>query len=162
MLLPLLASVALLAGTGASHNLGEQGLSLVLAAEAKRSSLSAEVTWDSSDKVETGDGWLLDAATDWHTGLLTLGAGYSHRETSQWTKDVWWARAGVQQGPLWLLASVAPTSPNMEAKLEARLTMRHRWAVVKPRAWVAWHTTAEELGGYAWGLSMLIGGGTSP
>jgi len=155
--LALLASVALLAGTGASHNLGEQGIAFVVSAEAQYRSLSAEATWDTSDKVETGDGWLLDAASDWHTGPLTLGAAYSRRETSQWAKDVWWARAGVQHGPLWLLASVAPTSKNMEAKAEFRLRCVYRRLVVEERVYVQWHTTAQELGSYAYGLTVLVG-----
>jgi hypothetical protein len=45
----------------------------------------------------------------------------------------------------------------MEAKVEARLRLQHRWAVVEPRAWVGWHTMAEEIGGYAYGLSIMVG-----
>jgi hypothetical protein len=65
--------------------------------------------------------------------------------------------AGVTHGPLWLLASVAPDSRNMEAKAEVRLRLQHRWAVVEPRFWVGWHTMAEEIGGYAYGLSIMVG-----
>ena len=56
-----------------------------------------------------------------------------------------------------LLAEVAPDSSNMEARMEARVTLRHRWAIVEPRAWVGTHSTAEELGGYAYGVDILIG-----
>ena len=120
-------------------------------------SIRVEASWDAAHKVETGDGWSARGAADWRTGSLTLGADYTHRHTSAWSKDVWWARAGIQSGPLWLLASVAPDSRNMEAKVEARLTLRHRWAIVEPRAWVGTHSTAEELGSYAYGVDILIG-----
>jgi hypothetical protein len=116
-----------------------------------------EAQWDAAHKVETGDGWSARGAADWRTGPLTLGAGYSHRHTRRWSKDVWWARAGVQSGPLWLLASVAPDSRNMEAKVEARIRLRYKRAVLEPRLWVGWHTVAEELGGYAYGASVLVG-----
>ena len=157
-MLSLFLSVALLAGVTSSHRMGESGPSLAMSADTwLGSAVRLEAGLDMLAKVETGDGWSARGAADWRQGFLTLGAGYTHRHTSAWSKDVWWARAGMQSGPLWLLASVAPDSPNMEAKLEARLRLRHRWAVVEPRAWVGTHSTAEELGGYSYGVSILLG-----
>lgn len=153
-------AAAILAGLTATHNLGEQGTAYLVAAEVQHKSLSAEGSWDSSDKVETDDGWLAHGAADWHTGILTVGAGYSYRQTNAWSKDVWWARVGVQHGPLWLLASVAPASPNMEAKLEARLRCVYGRLVVEERAFVEWHRQLDMLGGgYAYGVQTLIGFG---
>lgn len=155
---PVLLSAALLAGVTGSHRMGESGPGLALSADAwlgERVRLDAGA--DTLEKIETGDGWSARGAVDWRSGFLTLGAGYTHRHTSVWSKDVWWARAGIQSGPVWLLASIAPDSPRMEARVEARVRLRHRWAVVEPRAWVGWHTVAEELGGYAYGATILIG-----
>ena len=156
-MLSLHLSAALLAGIGSSQRMGEVSPFAVATVQAGYRAVSGEVYWDNAAKVENHSGWLLRGAADWQTGPLTLGAAVSHRKTSGWSKTVGWARAGVRSGPLWLLASIAPDSPNMEARVEARLRLRHRWAVVEPRAWVGWHTTAEELGGYAWGVSTLIG-----
>ena len=154
----LCLAAAVLAGLTSTHRMGEQGAALSVAADAwLGEQVRIEAGWDGMAKIETGDGWSARGAADWRQGFLTLGAGYTHRHTSAWSKDVWWARAGMQSGPLWLLASVAPDSPNMEAKLEARLRLRHRWAVVEPRAWVGTHSTAEELGGYSYGVSILLG-----
>ena len=156
-MLTLLASAAILAGMGSSQRMGEVSPFAVATAQAGYRAISGEILWDSADKVENHSGWSLRGAGDWHCGVLTIGAGYSYRRTSAWSKDAWWARAGVQSGPLWLIASIAPDSRNMEAKLEARLRLRHRWAIVEPRAWVGTHSTAEEIGGYAWGIETLIG-----
>ena len=154
----LYLAAALLAGVTSSHRMGEPGASLAVSADAwLGEQVRVEAGWDGLAKVETGDGWSARGAADWRTGPLTIGAGYTHRHTSAWSKDVWWARAGVQSGPLWLLASIAPDSPNMEAKVEARLRLRHRHVIVEPRAFVQWHTTAEELGGYAYGVTCLLG-----
>ena len=156
-MISLLLSAALLGGVGSSQRMGEVSPFAVASLQAGYRAVSGEVYWDNAAKVENGTGWLVRGAADWRSGFLTLGAGWSHRHTSAWSKDVWWARAGVQSGPLWLLASIAPTSPNMEAKVEARLRLRHRHVIVEPRAWVGWHSTAEELGGYAYGVSCLVG-----
>jgi hypothetical protein len=137
--------------------MGEVSPFALVTAQAGYRAISGEILWDSADKVENHSGWSLRGAGDWHCGFLTIGAGYSYRRTSAWSKDAWWARAGVQSGPLWLLASIAPDSRNMEAKLEARLRLRHRWAVVEPRAWVGRHSTSEQLGAYSWGLDILMG-----
>jgi hypothetical protein len=137
--------------------MGEQSPFAVVTAQAGYRAISGEVYWDSADKLENHSGWSLRGAADWQTGPLTLGAAVSHRKTSGWSKTVGFARAGVRSGPLWLLASIAPDSRNMEAKLEARVTLRHRWAVVELRPWTGWHRTAEELGGYAFGVETLIG-----
>lgn len=154
----LLLSAAILAGIGSSQRMGEQSPFAVVSADAwLGDAVRLEAGWEGAAKVETGDGWALRGAADWRSGFLTLGGAYSYRHTSRWTKDAWWARAGVQSGPLWLLASIAPDSRNMEAKLEARIRLHHRWAVVEPRAWVGWHTVAEELGGYSCGVEILLG-----
>ena len=156
-MVPLYLAAAILAGMGSSQRMGEVSPFAVAAAEVSHKAFVVEAGWDSADKVENRSGWSLRGAGDWHCGFLTLGAGYSYRRTSEWSKDAWWARAGVQSGPLWLIASIAPDSRNMEAKLEARLRLRHRWAIVEPRAWVGTHSTAEELGGYSYGVDILMG-----
>ena len=137
--------------------MGEVSPFALVTAQAGYRAISGEILWDSADKIENHSGWSLRGAGDWHCGVLTLGAGYTYRHTDLWSKQRWWARAGIQQGPLWLLASIAPDSPNMEARAEARLRLRHGWAIVEPRAWVGTHSTAEEIGGYAWGIETLIG-----
>jgi len=160
MMLTLLASVAILAGIGSSRRMGEVSPAPIVAADVwLGEAVRLEAGWDGHAKVETGNGWALRGAADWRSGNLTLGAGYTHRHTSAWSKGVWWARAGIQSGPLWLLASVAPTSANMESRLEARVRLRHGWTIVESRAWVGWHSTAEQIGGYAYGLSLLVGVG---
>ena len=156
-MVPLYLAAAILAGVGSSQRMGVVSPFAVAVAQVSHRAFVVEAMWDDADKIENHSGWSLRGAGDWRCGFLTIGAGYSYRRTSAWSKDAWWARAGVQSGPLWLLASIAPDSRNMEAKVEARLTLRHRWAIVEPRAWVGTHSTAEELGGYAYGVDILIG-----
>lgn len=158
LMLPLLLSASLLAGIASSHRMGESGPGLAVSADTwLGTAVRLEAGLDTIAKVETGDGWSARGAADYSTGPITLGLGYTHRHTSAWSKDVLWARAGVQHGAVWLLASIAPDSPNMEAKLEARIRLRHRWAVVEPRLWVGTHSTVEELGGFAYGASCYVG-----
>ena len=153
----LLLSAALLGGLGSSQRMGEVSPFAVVTAQAGYRAISGEILWDSADKLENGSGWSLRGAGDARVGFLTIGAGYTYRHTDLWSKQRWWARAGAQSGPLWLIASIAPDSRNMEAKLETRLRLRHRWAVVEPRAWVGRHSTSEQLGAYSWGLDILMG-----
>lgn len=155
----LLASAAILAGTSSSHNMGETGAAPMLVAEARLGAFGGEVQFVASHKVETGDGWAARGSLDYWEGPLSVGLGYTRRETRAWHKDVLWARASVEHGKLRLVAQVAPTSDRMEAQVEARLTLAHKWLRLEPRAWVGTHTVAEELGGYAYGLSMLAGWG---
>jgi len=156
-MLPYLAA-AVLVGLTSTERMGEKTPALVVQADAwVGEHLRVEGGWDSADKVATGNGWSARGAADFVTGPLTIGAGYTYRHTGEWTKQVWWARAGIQHGPLWLLGIIAPESPGMEAKVEARLRLKHRWAVIEPRAWVGTHKTAREIGGYSWGLTMLVG-----
>ena len=112
-------------------------------------------------KLESRDGWATRLGADWWAGPISVGASWSHRETSLWSKDRLFVRASAQHGPLRLIAEVAPDSSNMEARGEARVRLSApAWGVrllMEPRAFVQWHTTAEELGGYAWGLSMMVG-----
>lgn len=156
-MLPLLA--AILAGVSSSHNMGEQGVAPVLVAEAKLGDFGAEAQFAKSAKVETGDGWLARGSVDYWDGPLSIGLGYTRRETSAWAKNVMWARASLRHGRLRLVAEVAPLSDYMEAKAEARLTLAHKWIRVEPRAFVGWHRMAEELGGYSYGVSVLAGWG---
>lgn len=155
----LYLSAALLGGIGSSQRMGEVSPFAVASLQAGYRAVGGEVYWDNAAKVENNSGWLTSVAGDWHTGPLTLGAAWSHRQTREWSKDRLFVRAGIQSGPLWLLLHIAPDSPNMEARIEARIRLAHRWARVEPRAFVGWHTTAEELGGYAFGVSTLVGWG---
>lgn len=154
----LYLAAALLIGLTSSERMGEQSPALLVQADAWLGEhVRVEAQWDAAHKIETGDGWSARGAADWRTGPLTLGAGYTYRHTSAWSKDVWWARAGIQSGPLWLLASVAPDSPNREAKVEARLRGQYKHLLIEPRAWIGTHSTVEKLGGYAYGLEVLVG-----
>ena len=154
----LYLAAAILAGMGSSQRMGEISPYAVAVAQVSHKAFVVEAMWDDADKIENHSGWSLRGAGDARVGFLTIGAGYTYRHTDLWSKQRWWARAGAQSGPLWLIASIASDSQNMEAKLEARLRLRHRWAVVEPRAWVGRHSTSEQLGAYSWGLDILIGG----
>jgi hypothetical protein len=154
--MPYLAA-AILMGIGGSHHVGEQSPAFVASADVRRSIVQAEGWLNTAPKLETGDGWATRLGADFWSGPISLGAHWAHRETGEWRKDRLFVRASAQHGPLRLIAEVAPSSSNMEAKAEARLRLRHRWAVMEPRAWVMWHSTAEELGGYAYGISLLVG-----
>ena len=152
-------AAAVLVGIGSSQRVGEDSPAFVASADVRRSIVQAEGWLTTAPKIETGDGWATRLGADVWSGPISVGAHWSHRETSQWSKDRLFVRASIQHGPLRLLGEVAPDSPQMEAKVEARLRLQHRHLVMEPRAWVGWHTTAEELGGYSWGLSMLVGFG---
>lgn len=153
----LYLAAAILIGIGGSHNVGEQSPAFVASADVRRSIVQVEGWLTTAPKVETGDGWATRLGADFWSGPISVGAHWSHRETSVWSKDRLFVRASAQHGPLRLIAEVAPDSSNMEAKAEARLRLKHRWAVMEPRAWVMRHSTSEQLGGYAWGLTMLFG-----
>jgi hypothetical protein len=89
--------------------------------------------------------------------FLTIGGAYSYRHTDTWSKDRWWPRVGFIAGPLWVIASAAVNSPNRERKLEFRLRLRHKWAVVEPRVWLAHHSTSDKLGNPSYGVDCLMG-----
>lgn len=151
---------AVLVGLGSTHNVGEpRGPYLHLAADARRGPVEVEGWYTTAPKVEPGDGWASRVGLDIWSGPLSIGAHWAHRETSRWHKDRLFVRASAQHGPLRLLAEVAPDSPNMEAKAEARVRLQHKRIILEPRYWVGWHTTAEELGGYAWGAALYAGVG---
>lgn len=156
-MLPLLLSGAVLLGVGSTTRVGEDSPAFVAAADARRGWVQGEAWLTTAPKLESQDGWASRLGMDFWSGPISLGASWSHRETSLWRKDRLFIRASTQHGPLRLIGEVAPDSSNMEAKAEARLRLQHGHLVMEPRAWVGWHTTAEELGGYAWGLSMLVG-----
>lgn len=157
-MLTLLASVAILAGVGSSHHMGEVSPFPLVAIQAQHKFLALEGEWDNADKVENGSGWSLRGSGDLKASFLTIGGGYSYRHTDTWSKEAWWIRAGIAIGPVWLLASMAPTSSNEERKIELRYTLRHKWLEIQPRAWIGDHSTSDELGGPSYGLEMLIGG----
>ena len=158
-MLSLLLAVAILVGISSTERMGEQGVAPMIIAEARLGDFGAEALYTHSAKVETGDGWLARGAVDYWDGPLSVGLGYTRRETSKWAKNVMWVRAGIKHGKLRLVTEVAPLSDYMEAKAEARLTLAHKWMRVEPRAFVGWHRMAEELGGYSYGLSLLAGWG---
>lgn len=158
-MLPLLAA-SILAGISSSTRMGEHSPGFIFAVDVQAiEALSVEASFSTTNKVETGEGWAARGAVDYWDGPLSVGLGYTRRETSAWHKDVMWARASLKQGRLKLVAQVAPLSDRMEVQVEARLSFAHRWLRLEPRAWVGWHTVAEELGGYAYGLSMIAGWG---
>lgn len=156
-MLPLLLSASLLAGIGASQRLGEKSPYLVVSGDIGIHNIRAEILFDSADKIETGNGYLVSGIVDVEIGILTLGSAYSHRETKVWSKDVLFGRVGIKQEPLWIIASIAPNSPNMEAKLEARLRGKIKRVLLETRFWVGSHSTSSELHGYSYGSTVLIG-----
>jgi hypothetical protein len=153
----LYLAAAILAGMGSSQRMGEVSPFAVAVAQVSHKAFIAEAGWDGADKVENGSGWSLRGAGDARVGFLTIGAGYTYRHTDTWSKDAWWLRTGAVIGPLWVIASVALGSPNEERKLEARLTLRHKWIVVEPRLWIGRHSTSEALGGPSYGADILMG-----
>jgi hypothetical protein len=159
---PYLAA-AILAGMGSTHNVGEQSPAFQMSADARWGIVQVEGWLTTAPKIESHDGWATKVGADFWSGPISVGASWAHRETSLWSKDRLFVRASAQHGPLRLIAEVAPTSSNMEAKAEARLRLSAPvWGlrlIAEPRAFVEWHTTAEELGGYAYGLTILIGAG---
>lgn len=156
----LALAAAVLAGLGSTHHMGERSPAAVVAVDARVGDVQGEASLTLAPKVETGDGWLTHATADWWSGPISVGLGYSHRQTSAWSKDVMWVRASTEHGPLRLILEAAPHSRNMETKGEVRLRLRCRRAIVEPRAFMGWHTTAEELGGYAYGVTILVGFGS--
>lgn len=160
-MLSLLASVAVLVGAGTSHNYGERVPFPVATAEARLGEFAFEAGINGAEKVETGDGWQSRLGLEYHSGPVSIGAFWKHRQTSRWTKDRLFLRGGFGHGPLRLLAEVAPDSPNMEARGEVRIRLvppaLDGRLILEPRYWVGWHTMAEELGSYGWGVEMLVG-----
>ena len=153
----LYLAAAILAGMGSSQRMGERSPAFVAGADVRYRAVQAEAWYSAAPKIETGNGWATRLGAEVWSGPISVGASWAHRQTSAWSKDRLFVRASIQHGPLRLLAEVAPDSPNMEARAEARLRLRHGWAIVEPRAWVGTHSTAEEIGGYAWGIETLIG-----
>ena len=153
----LLFAAAVLVGLGSTQRVGEQSPAFVAAADIRRSIVQAEGWLTTAGKIETGDGWATRLGADFWSGPISLGAHWSHRETSPWSKDRLFLRASIQHGPLRLLAEAAPDSQNEEIKAEARLRLQHKHLVMEPRAWVMWHSTSHELGGPGYGFSILMG-----
>jgi hypothetical protein len=153
-MLSLLLSAALFYGMESSTRLGETSPSLVGAAEVQAHGWRIEGLFSPVDKIETGDGCLTHGTLEWQPGLLGVGVGWSHRHTSQWTKDVLWLRAGLQQGPLRVLAEVAPDSHNREAKIETRLRLCRQWLCGEGRYWIEAHS--QDADGYAHGALVLV------
>lgn len=153
----LYLAAAILAGIGSSQNVGEQTPAFVATADVRRGIVQAEGWFSNAPKIETGDGWATRLGADVWSGPISIGASWAHRETSVWHKDRLYVRASAQHGPLRLIAEIAPDSPNLEAKGEARVRLRHSWAVLEPRFWVEYHSAVERLGGYGWGFTMLVG-----
>ena len=162
-MLSLLLSGAVLLGVGTTTRVGEDSPAFVMAADARRGWVQGEAWLTTAPKLESQDGWASRLGMDFWSGPISLGASWAHRETSLWSKDRLFIRASTQHGPLRLIAEVAPDSPNLEAKGEARLRLSApAWGgrvVLEPRAFVQTHSTVEELGGYAWGFAMLVGVG---
>jgi len=156
-MLPIILSAALLGGLGSSQRMGEVSPFAVVTAQAGYRAISGEILWDSADKIENHSGWSLRGAGDARIEFLTVGGAYTYRHTNGWSKGVPWLRAGALIGPVWLLASIALGSPNEEKKLEARLRLRHKWAVVEPRLWLGHHSTSDDLGGPSYGADILMG-----
>ena len=158
-MLPLAAAV--LVGLGSTQRVGEQSPAFVASADVRRSIVQAEGWLTTAGKIETGDGWATRLGADFWSGPISVGAHWSHRETSQWRKDRLFVRVSTQHGPLRILAEVAPDSPNLEAKLESRVRLSvPAWGVrlvMEPRAFVMYHSTSEELGGYSYGVALLVG-----
>ena len=157
----LLYAAAVLVGLGSTQRVGEQSPAFVASADVRRSIVQAEGWLTTAPKLETGDGWATRLGADFWSGPISLGAHWSHRETSRWSKDRLFIRASTQHGPLRLIAEVAPDSPNLEAKGEARLRLSApAWGVrllMEPRAFVMYHSKTEELGGYSYGVALLVG-----
>jgi hypothetical protein len=53
---------------------------------------------DTSNKIESGAGWIAGADVDVRFGHFLIGAGYHHRNGGPWTKDSVWGRAGLAFG----------------------------------------------------------------
>ena len=157
----LLYAAAVLVGLGTTQRVGEERPAFVASADMRRSIVQAEGWLTTAHKLETGDGWATRLGADVWSGPISLGAHWSHRETSQWRKDRLFVRVSTQHGPLRLIGEFAPDSSNEEIKAEARLRLAvPAWSshvLVEPRAFVMWHSTTEQLGGPAYGLSILVG-----
>ena len=154
-------AAAVLVGIGSTQRVGEQSPAFVAAADIRRSIVQAEGWLTTAAKLETGDGWATRLGADFWSGPISVGAHWAHRETSRWAKDRLFVRASIQHGPLRLLGEVAPDSVNEEIKAEARLRLAvpvgGSHVLVEPRGWVMWHSTTKQLGGPAYGLTILVG-----
>jgi hypothetical protein len=98
----LLAGTIVSGGLSASGNMGEQSPSFKAQAIAFSNDFEARAFFDSSDKIETGDGSIVGADLDYveRSGLSpVLGLGFRHRMTSRWSKDSLWGHIGAQYGP---------------------------------------------------------------
>jgi len=155
----LLASMAIMAGLGTTHNIGEASPSAMVYTEAGWQRLVAEASFDTADKVETGNGWVSRLGADAWAGPVSLGASWAHRQTNVWTKDVFFLRASAKRGPVRILAEVAPSSPNAEAKLEMRLRSRGHVAV-EPSWFVEWYRDGRGQRRMGYGAGLRVGWAT--
>ena len=157
----LTLAAAVLVGLGTTQRVGEERPAFVASADVRRSIVQAEGWLTTAPKLETGDGWATRVGADFWSGPISLGAHWSHRETSRWSKDRLFVRVSTQHGPLRLIAEAAPDSVNEEIKAEARLRLAipagGSHVLVEPRAFVMWHFTSKQLGGPAYGLTILVG-----
>jgi hypothetical protein len=157
----LFLAAAILAGFGTTCNVGEQSSpAFTLAGDFRRGPVQGEVWATDADKVGAGNGWASRLGADVWAGPLSIGAHWSHRDTSLWHKDRLFVRASAQHGPLRLLCEVAPDSSNREIKGEARLRFAFpafgAKLVLEPRYFVMSHSRSDDIG-LGWGVSLLGG-----
>ena len=118
----LLIDLALLAGLEASRNLGEQRLSGLAQLSLRSQHVVARTQFNTSDKIESGAGYIVAADVDLLHGPLAAGVGYRYRDGGYWIKRSLWARGGLAwpAGSVTLAADLTTESRVRQLELTAR------------------------------------------
>ena len=141
----------ILTGIGASHNLGESNGSALFQAAHEWSYGDARAFADTSDKVESGAGYIVGADVDLHARYGPLaGLGWRYRDGGVWIKQSVWGRVGVAASRIIAVLAVDLNSENRVRVGE----IRGRWSVgrfaLEPRLAVV------RYNGSAWGYHAAV------
>ena len=134
----------ILTGVGSSHNLGEANGSAVFQAAHEWSFGDARAFANTSNKIESGAGYILGGDVDLHKRFGPLvGLGYRYRDGGAWLKQSVWARGGVALDRVSVVFAADLNSENRVRTGE----IRGRWSVgrfaLEPRLAVVCYNGSE-------------------
>lgn len=150
----LLSGVLILAGLEGSYGLGELPRAAVLQAAYGHVLGDIRLSGTTSDKSESGKGYILGLDADFHPRIGPLvGVGWRYRDGGNWVKRSLWLRGGIAINRVTAVLAWDVTSDNRVrlGELRTRWSLKH--LQFEPRVGLAHYD------GFKWGglASMSIG-----
>ena len=145
-------STAILVGLGFTSGMGERTPAPEVGLRLESAVVRVEADWSGADKIESGAGYAARGAVDLRHRWVFAGVGYTYRDGGVWVKRASWLRAGVDLGPLSVIARAAVDSPNRERGVELRARTHVGRLLVETRVFAARHAQ-----GTGYGSALLVG-----